>query len=225
MKTYTDKELKEILRLHELWLRDDTEGVRANLRGANLRGANLRGAYLIGANLEDANLEDANLRDANLEDANLRGANLEDANLVDANLVDANLRGANLRGANLRGANLVDANLVDANLRGAYLIDANLRGANLRGANLEDAYLRGAYLEANIRYCVGNGKEIKTIQTDLYHIAYTKDTMAIGCEQHSIEAWFSFSDETIAAMDEGRYLEWWKKNKETLRLITRGDIL
>jgi len=156
MKKYTDKELKEILRLHELLLSYDTEGVRADLSWANLYRANLS------------------------------------------------------------WANLYRANLSWANLYRADLYRADLSWVNLYRANLS---------EANIRYCVGNGKEIKTIQTDLYHIAYTKDTMAIGCEQHSIEAWFSFSDETIAAMDEGRYLEWWEKNKETLRLITRGDIL
>ena len=38
MKTYTKSELKEILRLHNLWL-------EANLSGADLRGADLKGAH------------------------------------------------------------------------------------------------------------------------------------------------------------------------------------
>jgi uncharacterized protein YjbI with pentapeptide repeats len=113
MKSHLDK--FDWYEPHRKWIWAESDGVRANLRGANLRGANLEGASLEGANLEGANLKGANLRRANLEGANLEGANLE----------GAYLRGAYLEGANLRGAYL----------RGAYLEGANLRGAYLRGAN------------------------------------------------------------------------------------------
>ena len=106
MKTYTEKELKEILEKHKRWLYDQ-DGIK-----------------------ERANLRDANLRDANLCDANLRGADLRGADLRGANLRGADLRGADLRGANLRGADLRDANLCDANLCDANLCDANLWGLN-----------------------------------------------------------------------------------------------
>jgi uncharacterized protein YjbI with pentapeptide repeats len=87
--------LKETLRLHDMWLRDEEGGNRANLRDADLRGADLR----------DADLRGANLFGANLSGANLFGANLFGANLFGAKLFGADLSGANLRGANLRGAN------------------------------------------------------------------------------------------------------------------------
>ncbi len=74
-------DLKETLRLHQMWLRDEEGGKRADLRGANLRGADLRDANLEGADLEGADLRDANLRGADLRDANLRGADLEGADL------------------------------------------------------------------------------------------------------------------------------------------------
>ena len=61
MKTYTTAELNDILNRHELWLRDDPSGVRANLSGANLSYANLSYANLSGANLSCANLSCANL--------------------------------------------------------------------------------------------------------------------------------------------------------------------
>ena len=114
MKEITRDELNEILRKHDLWLKGDFNGARANLNGANLYGANLYGANLYGADLNGADLNGANLY----------GANLIRADLIRADLIRADLNGANLRGANLRGANLNGANL-----RGA-----NLRGANLRGA-------------------------------------------------------------------------------------------
>ena len=42
MKTYTMAELNEILRKHELWLKNDPSGARADLSGADLSGANLQ---------------------------------------------------------------------------------------------------------------------------------------------------------------------------------------
>lgn len=40
----TEAELNEALRRHALWLADDPDGKRADLRGADLSGADLRGA-------------------------------------------------------------------------------------------------------------------------------------------------------------------------------------
>ena len=65
------KEVKEILKLHKLWLDNDPQGRRADLYGADLCGADLR----------DANLRDANLYGADLYGADLRGADLRGADL------------------------------------------------------------------------------------------------------------------------------------------------
>ena len=54
MKKISKDELKEILRLHALWLTDEAGGKCANLSGANLSYADLRGADLSGANLSGA---------------------------------------------------------------------------------------------------------------------------------------------------------------------------
>ena len=61
MKTYTAKELAEILAKHKAWRENEANGTRADLSGANLIGANLRGAYLSEANLRGANLRGADL--------------------------------------------------------------------------------------------------------------------------------------------------------------------
>ena len=164
------EQLKEVFRLHKLWLEDHADGVKANLRGAYLRGSDLRGS-------------------------DLRGAYLG---------------GADLRGVNLREADLRWTDLYGANLEGAYLEGANLEGANLYEANLEGA---------DLRYCIGNSKQIKTIQTETYYITYTDKVMAIGCKQHTIEEWFNFDDETIDKMNKGTSLEWWAKWKPVLKTI------
>ena len=76
--------LKVVLEKHALWLRNNPNGTRADLRdadlgGADLRGADLRGADLRGADLRGADLCGADLRGTNLRDADLRGADLDEA--------------------------------------------------------------------------------------------------------------------------------------------------
>ena len=86
-------------------------------------------------------------------------------------------------------------------------------------ADLRDAILRGAILrDANLCGASGNCREIKTIQTDIWQIVYTKEIMQIGCQRHSIIEWLSFDDDRISSMDE-RALDWWKKWRPILVLI------
>ena len=98
-------------------------------------------------------------------------------------------KGADLEGANLRGANLRGADLEGADLR-----NANLRGADLRGAKNAPLVINGLYWLVVID---GLGM------------------MRIGCQNHSIERWDSFSDELINRMD-SYALEFWKQHKEML---------
>jgi uncharacterized protein YjbI with pentapeptide repeats len=158
------EELNEVLRLHRLYIKGYTSGVRANLIGADLSGANLSGADLSGAYLRNANLSDANLSDANLSRANLSRANLSCACLLGADLRDANLHG-----------------------------------------------------------CIGNSREIKTIQCEYWNVVYTKDVIQIGCENHSIEEWFNFTDDEIAAMNVNA-LTFWNKYKDVIRMMAIDEV-
>ena len=138
------EEIRKMLENHKKWLFNESEGIRADLRGvslyhADLTGADLCGADLRGADLCGADLCEADLRGVNLYHADLRGADLRGANLYEADLCGANLYRADLRGADLCGADLRGADLCEVNLRGA-----KLRGADLRGADLCEANLRGA---------------------------------------------------------------------------------
>ena len=139
--TISKRKLNSILNKHKMWLLNDPEGERADLRRADLYEANLMLAYLMEANLMEANLIRANLREADVREANLYKADLMEADLREAFLYKATLYKANLYKADLRGANLRGADLIGANLRGADLSGANLRGANLRGADLCGAKL------------------------------------------------------------------------------------
>lgn len=57
MKPITDTKLKEILRLHSLWLEGDPAGQRANLSEVDLSEVDLSGANLYGAKLPGIILE------------------------------------------------------------------------------------------------------------------------------------------------------------------------
>ncbi len=134
-----------------------------------------------------------------LESAIAHGANLENADLHGADLGGANLRGANLRGADLRGADLENADLRGADLRGA-----NLRGANLYCANLYCASLYGAKNSPLVIRGLNWGVQINGV-----------GMMRIGCQNHSIEDWKSFTDERISQMASDA-LEFWNQHKSML---------
>ena len=155
--------LGEILKRHELWLKNGIDGGRADLSWADLREANLYRADLHKADLRDANLRGADLRDANLRGADLRGANL----------YRADLRCADLREADLRCADLREANLYRADLRGADLHKADLREADLREADAD------FYFSHNKIYpiiCVNDYFQIGCISKDYEYFAnLTKD--------------------------------------------------
>jgi hypothetical protein len=155
--------------------------------------------------------------------ADLSNADLGHANLSDADLRSANLSYADLSNANLSHADLSNANLSHADLSYANLSYANLRNAYLSYANLRNAYLSDAYLRSANLICLGNMKEIKTLQIDTWHIGYTHDTLQIGCQKHSIDKWRKWDTEAgkkwIDLMDD-KALAWAERNLDlVLRII------
>ena len=95
---------------------------------------------------------------------------------------------------------------------------ADLSGADLSGANLSGAYMRQADLSgADLQEAIGNLREVFNLNLELWPIVFTKDVLAIGCQQHPIEAWRSFSDDDIRAMSR-QALYFWKKWKNHIFL-------
>ena len=84
------------------------------------------------------------------------------------------------------------------------------------GIEKEIVYLSGADLRsANLRDAVGNCREIKSLQLDIWPIAYAKNVLSIGCKQYTISEWRAFTDEEIEKMNSDA-LEWWHKWKEII---------
>lgn len=79
---------------------------------------------------------------------------------------------------------------------------ANLRGTDLRGADL-------------------SGAGLKIFQAGLWTAYIQKDSIRIGCHNHSIGEWDAFSDERISEMHDS-VLAWWKENKAIVLGICRS---
>ena len=157
-------DLKEVLHLHERWLKGYADGRCTDLSHEDLSYAGLRGA---------------DLRNASLRNADLRGTDLCYAYLSYADLNGADLRGADLSYADLDGASLRDADLSDADLNGA-----DLRGADLSCTNLSDADLSYAMFDDHI-FCldrIGSAKRRTTYNA-------TKDIVWCGCFTGTFDEW------------------------------------
>ena len=83
LKKYTEAELNEILRKHDLWINNKPGGERALLDHASLSHASLSHASLDYASLEGASLDHASLEGASLDHAYLDYASLVGADLRD----------------------------------------------------------------------------------------------------------------------------------------------
>ena len=198
MREFTSEELRNIIDLHKKWLRNETDGVRANLRGADLRWANLHGADLRLADFSKANLRLADLRLADFSKANLCGVNLREADLS-----EADLHGADLRGADLHWADLHKADLHWANLSEADLIKAKLSKANLHGANLSEADL----IEANV-------SEADLSEADLHEADLSKANLSEAEGVPFIP---------MACPDSGEFIGWKKASNYIVKLKILQD--
>lgn len=154
----------------------------------------------------------------------------EDINLVLKNhqnwLLDVGGTRANFQGKTLSGllfdesgtildwANFGWAHLDNVHFKNISLKDVYFEGANLSRVTFEGVDLSGC----DLLDCTGNNRQIKTIQAGKYIVNYTTEIIQIGCENHTIEDWFSFSDEKISEMDNGA-LDWWKDWKPILKQI------
>ena len=175
----TEAELKIVLEKHALWLRNDLNGVPANLRGANLRGADLREADLRGADLCWANLSGANLSGADLRGADLYGANLYGANLREAKNLNCPLacpeRGSFIGFKKVRGNYIVELEiLADAMRSSATGRKCRCSKAkvvsitNPDGSNAEETSACSGR-DPNFIYSVGEIVEVKDFDTNRWN--------------------------------------------------------
>lgn len=157
MEKITQEELDKIIEKHELWLKGEDGGEKADLSNKNLSFMDLNEVNLSGADLCGANFCNADVCDANLYGANLSNTNLFSACFLGSNLCRANLAGADLHKACLGGVNLTDADICQTNFHKANLVGANLNGV------ITDGDTQGFYLVCPEEGSFIGWKKAKTI--------------------------------------------------------------
>ena len=143
------------------------------------------------------------------------GADLSYSDFIGCDLRGVNLRGADLIRCDFTGADLEGSDLSNADLTDVDFTDVDLAYCDLRYTDLTKANLTGVFLLNT----TGDGVYIKNIELEdnIYNICYTKDCLSIGCQQHSIDKWKSFTDDEIKGMDDERdALGYWNRNKKPI---------
>ena len=160
----TEAELKIVLEKHALWLRNDPNGIRADLSRADLCGANLYGA----------NLSEADLSRADLCWANLYGANLCGAKNVNCPLTCPE-KGSFIGFKKVRGDYIVtleilaDAMRSSATGRKCRCSKAKVVSiTNPDGSNAEVTSARSGW-DSNFIYSVGEVVEVKDFDTNRWN--------------------------------------------------------
>ena len=122
-----------------------------------------------------------------------------------ANFSECNVNGLDFSHTDLKYVSFKYADCIGANF--SY---TSLNRTTFDHANLEDA----SFKEASLYRVTGDDDYIKNINVPIYDLAYTKDRLQIGCQNHSIVEWTIFSDSEIAIMDINRdAVKWWNEYK------------
>jgi len=141
----------------------------------------------------------------------LRGNDLSDSDLSGSNLSDSDLSGSNLSNSDLRGSDLRLSALSDSNLSGSNFSNSDLRWSDLSGSNLSNS---------NLGYSNLGGSDLENTHVSrLYghpwEITVYPESLAIGCERHTIEEWERFTEKEIGMMDR-QALAWWAKWQDSI---------
>ena len=223
----TQNELNEIIKLHELWLRDSARGKQAVFEDTDLSGLSFTRANLSKSKFYGCSLIETNFSCAVLEESEFNEIDLTNALFYESDLTRATIDNASAPDVNFRAAKLISIRVSDSDFSRGYFKDAIAQNSQWYDVNLTDAVLLSAnFIHADIRDCnltgirvnytIGNGHAIKTITLGDYFIVFTDATMAIGRnQQHPFLEWALFTDDEIETMFPGRK-KWWNENKRLL---------
>ena len=196
----------------------DCEFINCNFSEANLEQIEFRDSKLTGCNFRNnaSNLivfDNSDLVKCNFISSTLSNLSFDSSTFKDCDFNDANLgasrfqacdlqghdfSGCDLRNANLNGANLTDTNFTGAQLKLASFVDANCSNANFTDAivyktNFMKSDLTNANLtNINVDATVGNGAEIKSLQTGGRYITWTSDYVWVDCVKAPIKPFLAF---------------------------------
>jgi uncharacterized protein YjbI with pentapeptide repeats len=151
MSNITKDKLKDIVRSHNVWLKNEEGGQRADLSyvTTSISFSGIR--HSLGSDW-------SSLRGANFRSSNLKGIDFSHCDLRNCNFAGANLEYANFSYCILKGANFRSANLKNAIFIGAHLERCEFNHTDLRYAKLYDATFSAELYSADSLHDIGINK-------------------------------------------------------------------
>lgn len=245
------EELNNIIRRHSDWVSKSidevenhgridgrTDGEKAHfintdLSNFNLSGVDLRGAHfsqvtfnntnLAGAKLDGAWLHSCTLTNSNLTEADFNDGKAESTTFTQCDLSRIGLERTELPRCVFTETNLTGANLVNANINSTKLLNCDLTNASLVGSWMNDLTSFDGSILQGVNFCRagGNNNQVKTAQCVMLCFSYTADSMFLENHRHTLEQWWSLTDDEIQRMTKGVFdgftLGWWRDWKPVLK--------
>ena len=162
MKKLTQEEVDQICEEHEKWLKDPTQGNRADFSEKDISKLDLSRKILaealfyksvcIETNFEEADLQRAGFKKAHLSRANFEAsdvtaANFEEAIMWHVRMGCSTVGGTNFESAILHGAGMKELKGGNASFRKAYITSAHFNGSEVSKLSFEGAIGRAYGLE------------------------------------------------------------------------------
>jgi hypothetical protein len=163
-------------------------------------------------------MSDANLSDADFTDSVMINSTLISTHLSYTTLTRTDLSWSKFNGSFIGCVDFAGAKLYGSDFMNCTIYHTDFIGADLRYSDFTDSDITWSdFTGAKLNNCKGDGKIIRNFDNSLrYRITNYKDIMAIGCQQHTIEQWFNFTDNQIEKMDKNA-LEWWNTHKDKIK--------
>ena len=157
-KLISKEQLDEVIKAHGLWLKDHSQGKRAELNGYNIGDLLIKTKLdLSGVDLSEADLSESSFCKVKLVGANFTGAKLEGTSFMCVDLTDAILDNVNMNNGSINHSDLTrvqakradfinccmwDCCFKEAKLNASRFIAAQLCDGTFRGADLSSCDLR-----------------------------------------------------------------------------------
>lgn len=183
-----------------------------------------------------ANLVGAVFHYANLQNLQIKRANFSDGDFTRAGFFRTEAQGCNFTGAKFTGASLMHVEFKNCNFTGVNFKNCDFTGAEFQNCNFTNATFGGAVFDySSWKNCTTTGADftgaicyrvpIKFAPVSItgmrYPITIMGDSIQIGCQFHTVEAWEKFSTRDIFHMDGRNAVVWWCRNKGKLLAMAR----
>ena len=118
---------------------------------------------------------------------------------------------------NLNNLELADIDFKDVILVGSSFINTTFINCKFKGVNFTNCDLTNTtFINCNLSFCIGNNKEIKTLQLGDCIVTYYRNIFYINHSTYTLDEIKSYSDIDFIQQSDGIMIEWWRLNKKII---------